>query len=97
MKDIKALSNNIAPIAIKYGVERIKLFGSRARGEEHAQSDYDFLISRGKINSLIKYFAFVGELEELLGSHVDVITDTSDNEDLINEAETDGILLYADK
>ncbi|MBQ7193399.1 MAG: nucleotidyltransferase domain-containing protein [Synergistaceae bacterium] len=35
----------VAPIAIKHGVKKIKLFGSRARGEEHAQSDYDFLIN----------------------------------------------------
>ena len=58
MKNIESLSANIAPIAKKYGVEKIKLFGSRAKGEEKESSDYDFLISRGEINSLIQYFEF---------------------------------------
>ena len=94
MNGFQELVIGVVPIAIKHGVKKVKLFGSRARGEEHAQSDYDFLISRGKIDTLIKYSAFVEDLEELLGTHVDVITDTSDDEDLIASAERDGILLY---
>ncbi len=95
--ELNFLSTNIAPIAIKYGVKKIKLFGSRARGEQHSRSDYDFLITRGKIDTLIKYSAFVEELEELLGTHVDVITDTSDDDELIFLAEKDGILIYENK
>ncbi|MBR1486007.1 MAG: nucleotidyltransferase domain-containing protein, partial [Synergistaceae bacterium] len=88
---------DIAPIAKKYGVEKIKLFGSRAKGEEKESSDYDFLISRGEINSFIQYAGFVEELEELLGTRVDVITDTSDDSNFIDTAEKEGILLYANK
>ena len=92
--EISILTNNIAPIAAKYGVKRIKLFGSRARGDNKPQSDYDFLISKGEIHSLLQYAAFVAELEELLGMPVDVITDTSDDEYLINTAENEGIEIY---
>ena len=94
--EISTLTNNIAPIAAKYGVKRVKLFGSRARGDNKPQSDYDFLISKGEIHSLLQYAAFIAELEELLGLPVDVITDTSDDEFLINKAETEGIEIYAD-
>ena len=97
MKGLQDLITNVAPIAIKHGVRKIKLFGSRARGDEHTQSDYDFLISRGKIDTLIKYSAFVEELEEILGTRVDVVTDTSDDEDLIASAEREGILLYENR
>ena len=97
MNRFQDLITNVAPIAIKHGVKKIKLFGSRARGEGHPQSDYDFLISRGEIDTLIKYSAFVEDLEELLGTHVDVITDTSDDDELIASAEKDGILLYENK
>ena len=97
MTNFQDLITNVAPIAIKHGVKRMKLFGSRARGEGHPQSDYDFLISRGEIDTLIKYSAFVEDLEELLGTHVDVITDTSDDDELIASAEKDGILLYENK
>ncbi|MBP5592007.1 nucleotidyltransferase domain-containing protein [bacterium] len=95
--EINTLTSNILPIAEKYGVTRIKLFGSRARGDNKPQSDYDFLISKGAIQTLLQYSAFVAELEELLGVHVDVITDTSDDEYLINTAETEGIEIYGNK
>ena len=95
--EINTLTDNIAPIAAKYGVARIKLFGSRARGDNTPLSDYDFLISKGEIHSLLQYAAFVAELEELLGVHVDVVTDTSDDEYLINTAETEGIEIYGNK
>ena len=75
----------------------VMLFGSRARGDNKPQSDYDFLISKGEIHSLLQYAAFVAELEELLGMPVDVITDTSDDEYLINTAENEGIEIYGNK
>ena len=95
--EISTLTNNITPIAAKYGVKRVKLFGSRARGDNKPQSDYDFLISKGEIHSLLQYAAFIAELEELLGLPVDVITDTSDDEFLINTAEAEGIEIYGNK
>lgn len=88
------LSDIISPIAQKYGIERIFLFGSVARNNADENSDYDFLISKGKLRSLIQYMAFVGELEAVLQCHVDVITDTSSDEDIINSALKEGILLY---
>ena len=97
MNKFQNLSKDITTIAIKHGVKKIKLFGSRARGEEHLQSDYDFLITKGKIDTLIKYSAFVEDLEELLGTSVDVITDTSDDDELIASAEKDEILIYENK
>jgi len=64
----------VAPIAEKYGAGGIYLFGSRARGEERIGSDYDFYVVRGKIKGL-KLCGLIRELEESLGSSVDVVTD----------------------
>ncbi len=41
MDEIKAKS---IPIAKKYGIARLGLFGSYARGEQNEHSDLDFLI-----------------------------------------------------
>ena len=60
-------------------------------------SDYDFLISRGRMRSLLQYSAFVAELEAVLGTHVDVITDTSDDKQLIGTAEAEGVEIYGGK
>lgn len=84
----------ILPIILKYGVARVILFGSMARGDADENSDYDFLISKGRIRSLLQYMSFVGELEDALNSHVDVITDTSSDDTIIRTAMKEGILLY---
>lgn len=88
------VKNLILPIAMKYGVERVFLFGSMARGDADENSDYDFLISKGRLRSLIQYMSFVSELENTLNRHVDVITDTSSDETMIQTAMQEGILLY---
>ena len=84
----------IVPIAQKYGVERILLFGSMARGDADESSDYDFLISKGNLKSLIQYMSFVSELERALNRHVDVVSDTSSDDIIIENARREGILLY---
>lgn len=46
---ISQLQAVVAPLASQYGVERMYLFGSRARGDHRPDSDYDFLISKGRV------------------------------------------------
>jgi predicted nucleotidyltransferase len=84
----------VIPIAEKYGIAKMILFGSNARGEARDDSDYDFLISRGEMKSLIQYMSIVEELEDMLSCHVDVVTDTSSDEEIINTAIQEGVLLY---
>lgn len=82
------------PIARAYGVKKISLFGSRARGDNRTDSDYDFLISKGKVSSMLSYLAFVNDLEDALGTHVDVVTDTSEDVLFLDEARKDEVILY---
>lgn len=90
----KSIQEMVAPIAREYGVRKISLFGSRARGEASGESDYDFLITRGNIDTLLKYVAFVNRLEEAFGTHVDVVTDTAEDQDFIESIQKEAILLY---
>ena len=91
---ISEIKNIVVPIAKKYGVKKISLFGSRARGDNDFHSDYDFLITKGKVRSLWLYMTLVDELEQAFASHVDIVNDTSPDRALISEAEKEGILLY---
>lgn len=68
------LREAVAPIAEKYGAGGIYLFGSRARGDNERESDYDFYVVRGRIKGL-KICGLIRELEESLGSSVDIVTD----------------------
>ncbi|MDR2698414.1 MAG: nucleotidyltransferase domain-containing protein [Candidatus Methanoplasma sp.] len=71
----------ISPIAERYGIERVYLFGSRARGDNASDSDYDFSIDPGRMDNILDFFGFIDELEEALGSRVDVVSRRSLKED----------------
>lgn len=92
--DLKRITDIVTQIAQKFGVERVTLFGSVARGDNDENSDYDFLISSGGIHSLFQYVDFVETLEETLKTHVDVITESSTDEFLVETAKKGGILIY---
>ena len=85
----------VAPIAKKRGVDRVYLFGSRARGDNDKGSDYDFYIIPGCIKSLIGLSGLMQDLEEALGSGVDIISeDPHIKEDLLQEVLRDRRLVY---
>lgn len=65
--------NDILRIAAKHGVQRIRVFGSVARGEAGPQSDVDFLIEVGPQHSAFFPGGLVADLEALLGRRVDVV------------------------
>lgn len=71
----------VKPIAAKYGVEKIYLFGSYARGEADDNSDLDFLVFGGKNFKLTMIFALAEELREVLQKDVDVFEINEINED----------------
>ena len=92
--DIQTIRRKVRPIAERHGVAEMYLFGSRARGDNRLDSDYDFLIAKGKVKDLVLLAALVDDLETTLNAHVDVLTDTSDDANLIAEARNDAVLLY---
>ena len=63
---INEIKSKTTPIAKAYGIGRMSLFGSYARGEAKDDSDVDLYIERGRLKSMLQYFAFVDELENVL-------------------------------
>ena len=88
--EIKKIS---VPIAEKYGVKKLALFGSYARGEQKNTSDIDFLIEKGNIKGL-EFFGFINNLEDNFGVHVDVLTYDSLKDSFIEDAAEDEVILY---
>ncbi len=59
----------------KYGVKRMGLFGSYARGEEHPDSDIDILVEFYPGNATFDNFMqLAAELEEIFHKRVDLLT-----------------------
>ena len=94
---IEEIQEKVIPVAKKYGVKKLWLFGSYARGEANAESDVDFLIDGGKIRGMIKYFGFVLDLEEVFQCHVDVVMDGSSDKEFLTEIKNDEVLLYEEE
>ena len=82
------------PVAQKFGIKRLSLFGSYARNKANDESGVDFIIDRGKIIGLIRYFAFVHALEDAFKRHVDVVTTGIRDKQFLDAIEAEGILLY---
>jgi len=90
---INEIKDKIVPIAKKYGVARMSLFGSYARGEADEKSDVDIFITLGKLTGL-DYFGFILDMEDELKRHVDVVTAGARNAELLAEIKRDEVLLY---
>ena len=69
LENITAL---VKPIAAKYHVQEIYLFGSYARGEANGNSDLDFLVFGGEGFKLAYVLALGEELREVLQKEVDI-------------------------
>ncbi|MDR2559058.1 MAG: nucleotidyltransferase family protein [Oscillospiraceae bacterium] len=89
--EIKKIS---VPIAKKYGVKKLALFGSYARGEQRTASDIDFLIEKGEIQDLFALCGFINMLEDNLGVRVDVLTYEALKNSMIPDAMKDEVVLY---
>ncbi len=78
---IKDIISLVKPIAEKYKVNEIYLFGSYARGEADENSDLDFLVFGGEEFKLTMIFVLAEELREILKKDVDVFEINEINKD----------------
>ena len=70
------IQQRIAPVAKRYGVKAVFLFGSYARGEAREDSDIDLLVDTSGTNlrSLLSLGALYCDLEAALQKPIDLIT-----------------------
>ena len=91
---IEEISAIITPIAKRYGVASVWLFGSYARGEATGESDVDLLIDGGAVTSLWKLAAFRLDVEDALRKPVDIVTLGSQDQDFVQRIRADEVRLY---
>ena len=78
---IKDIVRLVKPVAEKYGVKAVYLFGSYARGEADEDSDLDFLVFGGEDFKLTMIFALAEDLRDILKKNVDVFEISEINKD----------------
>jgi len=65
----------IMKIASRHGAYNIRVCGSVARGDDTVVSDIDLLVEMERGRSLLDLGAFLMDLQDLLGCHVDILTE----------------------
>ena len=69
------MTNKIESVLKKYDVSFAGVFGSRARGEERANSDVDLLVRFNKQKGLFELAGLERDLSESLNLKVDLVTE----------------------
>lgn len=85
------VKNDISDYAERYGIEKVILFGSRARGTNSERSDIDLAVRGGNVGE----FRFA--MDELIQTLLmfDVVDLSGDpSEELLSEIKRDGIVIY---
>ena len=75
--NIETLREVVRPACERYGVEKLILFGSRARGEANEESDYDFVVKLPESTTPVEY------AQSWLGLHASLEDELQDQVDLI--------------
>ncbi len=94
LEEIKAIA---APIAKKYKVASMRLFGSYARNEATPKSDLDFVIAKGGIRTLLDLSGLEQELSENFHKKVDILTDNSLKPEFRDKIKKDEVMIYDSK
>ena len=93
---IEEIKSIVEPIARKYGVARVYLFGSYARGEATEKSDVDLRVDKGSLKGMFALCGLYTEIEEALQMKVDVLTTGSLDEEFLLRIQKEEMLLYAE-
>ena len=94
MIDISVIQKEVTPIAQFYGVKRLYLFGSYAKGTADSESDLDLLIEKGKLMSLLQLSGMRQMVQDTLNLSVDLVTTMGIEESFRDAIAGTEILLY---
>lgn len=83
------------PIARRYGIAALYLFGSYARGEATPESDLDFRIEKGDVHSAHALASLYGELSDSFDKELDVLTTPMLSERFLDRIRREEVLIYA--
>lgn len=91
---INEIKDIVSPIARQYGVARVFLFGSYARGEATENSDLDFRVDKGQLRGLLQLGGMYSDLEEKFDKKLDLLTTGSLEPQFLERIANEEILIY---
>ena len=94
MPDIAWIKEKTVPIAIRYGLNKLYLFGSYAKGTANEESDIDILYEKGDRITLLGVSSMLQDLKEALNKPVDLVSVNSLEPSFSESVYGTEILLY---
>lgn len=97
MLTIDEIKAAVAPICERYGVKRMTLFGSYARGDADDKSDVDLMVDKYDEKKLRGFVwgGLYGDLKDTLGLEVAVLSRISTRQKFLDKIAKDEVLIYA--
>lgn len=81
---IDEIREKVKPVAERYGIEKVLLFGSYARGEATENSDVDLFISYQRLSGMFAIGGVYSDFEDAFGD-VDVVSEKALTADYASE------------
>ncbi len=85
------LEQEIIELAVKYQIEKVVVFGSRARGDYHRTSDIDLAVLGGNVSA---FTVDVDELTRTLLAYDIVDLNGTIQKELLESIEKEGVIVY---
>ena len=94
MLDLEKIKEKIKPIAEKYNLLYVWIFGSYAKKKQKEDSDIDIIVRTEDVAQGFKIVEVKHALEDALKKQVDIITTGSIKGSLLEDENLDEILIY---
>ncbi|WP_398331859.1 nucleotidyltransferase family protein [Vulcanococcus sp.] len=90
---INRIREHSSALQEQFGVRRLRLFGSWARGAAGPQSDVDVLVEFAAPANARRFYGLQFYLEDLLGRSVDLVSEKALRAELRSSVEADAITI----
>lgn len=97
MSEIEKISKKIKPVAKKYNLTYVWIFGSYAKKKQKENSDIDILVKTEDVAEGFKIVEVKLALEEALEKEVDIITTGSIEGSLLEGEDLEEVLVYSEE
>ena len=95
MSELEKITEKIRPIAKKYNLTYVCIFGSYAKKKQNKNSDIDILVKTEDVAEGFKLVEVKFALEEVLEKSVDIVTTGSIKGSLLEGEDLEEILIYS--
>lgn len=93
LETLRARREEILRLAAAYGASDVRIFGSVARGESHAGSDVDLLVTFPDDRSIFDMVELWLDLKALLGCEVSLVSDSASDREFVASVEQEAVRL----